>query len=569
MKKRPGKRNSEIDYWQSNTDLMTGLVLVLMLIIALLVLYLMQIPETSGLDEQGSNYNADETLGDSLAAWNGDDNDEDYGDDDGGGRGQEWSLTVTPTPTIEAEDDGGGSDEDEEDELYPYRNSGEEWNKAAVYATVVDEETGRAIRVNGLVFELYEEQIQGDGGALRFLNTYYPEKIEYKEYETTEDGSFYLPEKIEEGYYYFKQVTELEGYDLSENVAFEIDDIYDWPDPFIVSIPVSPSRNTIQIQVEDAETHEEITGGTFTVRAAEDIVTADETLRYQTDELADTVKLDENGEAVSKELYLGSYILSQEEIPRYYAAIKGSTEVEVQKKGLTEDTVISYSCEKTRISIQVLDELYTNQKVEGAEFVLTCESNPEFSQEGDTDQNGELVFTNLEKNTTYILQQTGAPEEYQYDEEAETIYVSSDGYIEGETELSLKRTNFIPRVQVEIQDHLLGTPVSDVSAALYQGEELLHTWTSKGEAEIFENLPGGTYSLKIGDREAVEVEITGEQAMESITIRVWTLQNVVLSVAGVLILLLGLVGVIRLIISRRKAGSNPSSNVKEEKTNEK
>lgn len=32
-------------------------------------------------------------------------------------------------------------------------------------------------------------------GALQILNTYYPEKISYREYETTEEGVFYLPEK--------------------------------------------------------------------------------------------------------------------------------------------------------------------------------------------------------------------------------------------------------------------------------------------------------------------------------------------------------------------------------------
>ena len=42
-------------------------------------------------------------------------------------------------------------------------------------------------------------------GALQILNTYYPEKISYREYETTEEGVFYLPEKNYQGDYFFRE----------------------------------------------------------------------------------------------------------------------------------------------------------------------------------------------------------------------------------------------------------------------------------------------------------------------------------------------------------------------------
>ena len=87
--KRNKKSHSEINYWQSNTDMMTGLVLILVLIILLLILYLMQIPEETQPDAyEGDSYALDEELGDTL---NGNDNgaygggDYDYDDNDGGG----------------------------------------------------------------------------------------------------------------------------------------------------------------------------------------------------------------------------------------------------------------------------------------------------------------------------------------------------------------------------------------------------------------------------------------------------------------------------------------------------
>ena len=134
---------------------------------------------------------------------------------------------------------------------------------------MIDGETGRAVRRAGIAFELYEEQIKGDGGAKRFLNTYYPEKIEYRSYATTEAGVFYLPEKIEQGHYYFKQITELAGYDPAETAYFDVDDSYDWPDPFVVSIEVFPSKNIIPVRLTDADTGEPIPDGTFRITAAE------------------------------------------------------------------------------------------------------------------------------------------------------------------------------------------------------------------------------------------------------------------------------------------------------------
>ena len=67
---------------------------------------------------------------------------------------------------------------------------------------------------------------------------------------------------------------------MAEAVQFDLDDIYDWPDPYVVSIEVSPSKNVIPITIEDMETHEPIQDGTFKVNAAEDIITADESVRY-------------------------------------------------------------------------------------------------------------------------------------------------------------------------------------------------------------------------------------------------------------------------------------------------
>ena len=71
--------------------------------------------------------------------------------------------------------------------------------------------------------------------------------------------------------------------------------MYDWPDPYVVQIRLSPCKNIIRIQMNDAETQLPVGGGTFRVIAAEDIVTKDGTVRYTQGQYADTIVCDENG----------------------------------------------------------------------------------------------------------------------------------------------------------------------------------------------------------------------------------------------------------------------------------
>lgn len=568
--RRKKRGHNEIDYWQSNTDLMSALVLVLLLIIMLLILYLMQIPENDQPDsEWGNNYHVDNELGDNSQGsyYHSDGGDEGGGGGTGGGQGEgDEDETETETETEEEGDEEGGGNggggsgtgigtDPEYKYEYPLpTQSGRKWNKAAVFATVVDEETGRAIREEGITFELYEEQIKGDGGALRFLNTYYPVKIEYRNYETTEEGVFYLPEKIEEGHYYFKQITELEGYDMAEAAHFDIDDIYDWPDPYVVSIEVSPSKNIIPITMEDGETHEPLSDGTFEIKAAEDIVTADKTTRYVKDETADTVTFDEEGHGESKELYLGRYSIVQEEIPQYYAGIKDITDVEVKKKDGSVPEAVKFSCEKTKISLKLTDNLYTNIKLEGAKFELECKSHPELSKTAETDENGEIVFTDLEKNSVYILKQISAPENYKFDDSGREIFVDETGWIEDATEISCDLTNYIPRVSISTKDMLLGKPVSDINMVLYDSKDKkISTWTTSGSEKVFENLPEGSYYVLVnGDKEKkYDFKASDEIEMQEVTATILTMQNIVILAVGGLVLLLGIFGTIKLLRKRK------------------
>ena len=547
MRKRK-RKTDEINYWQSNADLITGFAFVLLLIIMLLLLYLIQIPEYSlPYDQAGDSYNVDDLPGEA--------------DDDG--EHYDETQAVAWREGTDDDDDGGGSGDGEEETQpeeyeYPFPSSGgDDWGKAAVYATVIDGETERAVREAGITFELYEEQIQGDGGAKRFLNTYYPVKTEYRSFETTEDGVFYLPEKIEEGHYYFKQITELEGYDPAQSVYFDVDDTYDWPDPFVVSIEVFPSKNFIAVELEDADTHEPVGEGTFQISAEEDVLTSDGTVRFVKNEVADTVTVNEEGRGQSVELYLGNYVVSQKEPPRYYASIEEPVSVEVARKNGADPEPVRFLCEKTKISLHLTDELYTNIPLEGAEFALTCSGEPEFSRTAATDAQGRLLFTDLDGNKTYTLRQVSAPQNYKYTDSGTEIYVDASGRIEGQIQTQIELTNYISRVTVGITDALFRSPVSGTSMALYnESGEQIRIWTSSGAAETFENLPEGSYYVLLNGDEDQKYEFyfTEDAALQTAAVTIWTMQDTVAVLAGVAAVLLCFAVGVRIVRRKKPSG---------------
>ena len=140
---------------------------------------------------------------------------------------------------------GGGGDGDYDEEYIPTAGGGgmypDEGVKSAVYVELVDDETDRPIPEAGIRFELYRtDNTTLQEGSLQQLNTYYPEKITYREYATREDGTFYLPEKVWHGNYYFHELNAPEGYDAAPDTYFDITQLYDWPDPYVVQIRLSP-----------------------------------------------------------------------------------------------------------------------------------------------------------------------------------------------------------------------------------------------------------------------------------------------------------------------------------------
>lgn len=175
----------------------------------------------------------------------------------------------------------------------------------------VDSETGQTVR--GVT-----------GFKIKNLKT----NTESEVYYTDENGSLTLPDEITYGDYELTEVTPPNGYVLNTTpVSFGIDG--NTPE-VIIRLSDKPEKGKISVlkkgEIFSSVTEEDgkytpvyiekgLNGAEFEVTAAEDIYTADGTLRIKAGETADRIISGEDGTAESKELYPGKYLLREISAP--------------------------------------------------------------------------------------------------------------------------------------------------------------------------------------------------------------------------------------------------------------
>ena len=512
-RKRRQDPDAEYNFWQPATDMMSALVYVLLLIIALLGLYLLS--DYTGLEEPSSSSEEAASSGwhdDDYDGWHDGGADDDPGDGDGDGR---YDQQIIQTG---GGGGGGGYDED--------------GVKAAVFAELIDEETERRIQEAGVRFELYRtDTAHLINGSLQTLNTYYPEKISYREYETTGEGTFYLPEKIWQGSYYFRQLSEPEGYDAAADTYYDVDRMYDWPEPYIVQIRVAPCKNIIRLQMNDAETQQPVGGCTFRVIAAEDIITKDGTVRYTQGQQVDTITCDEAGYGESVELYLGKYTVQQQSSPNYYTTMQQDLDAEVEKKNGSDPELHKIDTEKTKILLNVTDEL-TSSALEGAVFTMTNRRTGT-TQTVATDGSGQIRLTDLDKSTTYLIREQQAPENYRPDDTDHTVIVAADGRIDGAGSTTLDITNRLLRVSISAVDTVLRSNTEGEQLSLYnEQDQLIRSWTSSDSGQLFTDLTEGSYYVVRGKADPANARkypftVQDTASTQNWTVPVFTLRSAV------------------------------------------
>ncbi len=533
MKLRKKQKSGDESYWKSFTDIMAGLLLVILLIMMLLLLYVTQIKK----EEHTEDYQYETQY----------DNDNDYNNNN---NSDHLADELYDRPPQDAGGGGGGTgvdDPGENENEGIYNDIGHD--KTAVFVTVVDEETGNAIKKAGILFELYADR--DAKGGLKTLHTYYPEKIEYKQYETTEDGTFYLPEKITNGWYSLHNLKAPKGYSFADDVNFEISESLDWSEPFMVKVPMSPSKGVIYVHDSDVDSGKNVVGTVYQVHAADDIVTLDGTVRFKKGEKVDEFTTGENGTGESAKLYYGEYTVTQKTPAAYYALSNTPLRVTLE---YTESEAQTYEVksQKTRAELTLLDD-YTNEPIAGAAFAVTGR------EDAVTDSDGKIALTDLEKDATYSMKLKDLPSPYRSTETEVSFTVDNDGRIDGDAVSKTDLTAYIIRLSASARDMLFGNDISTTIIRLYDAKDtLVKEWEGTGTPYEIEDLEPGTYTLEVGGRKSsgVSIDLKDSGGIQTVSTTYWTLWDTIAVIGAILLLSLIVMLIVTLIRRRGRKKDN-------------
>ena len=527
MRLRKKAKSGDESYWKSFTDIMAGLLMVILLVLMLLLLYMTQMNKDTHKYDHEYDYSQPYDIDD--------DRHEDRQDD---------KMYERPP-----QEGGGGGSGDGEDEPGSSNNKGEDndygHDKAAVFVTVVDEETGKAIKKAGITFQLHNDR--DAAGKAVTLNTYYPTKVAYKTFETTAEGSFFLPEKIPFGWYSLHNLKAPKGYSYAENANFEVTESRDWANPYQVIIPMSPSKSVIYLRTLDADTKKSVGGATYEVTAEEDITTLDGTVRVKAGTKVCDIKCDSSGKGASPKLYFGKYSVKQKTAAKYYATATKPMSVNLDYLE-SKDKVYDFLCSKTRYELTLADE-ETKEPIPSATFTVTEKG------EVKTDEKGRILLTDLEKKQSYTMTLTGLPEPYRAVTKEITFKVDENGLIDGKESSETEMTAYIIRLTVSVRDQLFGNELTSSEIRLYDANnEIVEEWTATGEKELFENLDPGTYTLEVdgnkSNRQSIELkDKPGKQVLDLIVWTFWDTAAIIGAIIGAALIIALITGLIR---SRKK-----------------
>lgn len=317
---------------------------------------------------------------------------------------------------------------------------------APIQVQKVDETTGKVIQAAGAKFQV----LDADKNPVKMTVSHYPSLVETDTFETDGNGMFVLPEKLEYGMYYLHEVEAPEGYLLGgEDIPFTVDEEYQWGEPLVVEYADAPAMGRIELVKTDSETGDPLKGAEFTVTAAEDIVTGDGTLRAAAGEVVDTLVTDQDGRAVTKDLYLGKYTLTETKQPAGYVLPEKSFDVELVYKDQHTSVVTEELEAENEPTTLIIDKKAagSEERLEGVTFVVWNKDKEDpvdpgmtYKEMYVTDEDGRIQLPYLEPGN-YCVKEVESVPGYAYDDTVYEFTVDGSGKINGEGTYTLTVEN--------------------------------------------------------------------------------------------------------------------------------
>ncbi|MEB2642008.1 SpaA isopeptide-forming pilin-related protein [Bacillus sp. DAG6] len=233
--------------------------------------------------------------------------------------------------------------------------------------------------------------------------------------------------------------------------------------------------------------------------------------------VVETIVTDDKGEALSKQLPVGSYTLKEVEAPKGYELSSSSVSVDVEaNKVVTVDVVNKKISEKVtgQFEIVKVDAEDKTKVLSDAEFEVYKDGKKVDTLR--TDKTGKVVSQKLEPGK-YTLKETKAPQGYKLLKEEIEVVVEANKLVE----VQIENAKELGSLQVIKKDAESGTVLAGAEFKLKNeaGQVVGEAKTTNKEGVVkFENLVPGKYTLE--ERKAPE----GYKALE-VTVEVNVVAN--------------------------------------------
>lgn len=361
----------------------------------------------------------------------------------------------------------------------------------------VDESTGKVIPAAGTTFQLLnanKEVIE--------VTTHYPSEVTTDRFTTDENGQFVFPEMLRYGTYYLRELQAPEGYLLNgEDLQFTVTDEAGWDNPLVIKFSDENAMGQIELSKFEEGYTQQLKGAVFEIRAAEDIVTPDGTIRLKKGELADTLTTTGEGPVLSKELYLGKYTLKETRQPDGFVLSDKEYPVTLEYKDqltpVVTESVTAYN-KATTLRIEKYRKGEADVSLSGVKFQVWNEKTPDDKQVYATDSEGTITIKYLFPDSVYCIQEIETLPGYVLDDTIYKVTVDKDGYVEGEQLYTLKLENDYTKYDITKSDLTTGQEVPGAQMEVREKEtgDVIDSWTSTKEPHrITDLVVGKTYVL--------------------------------------------------------------------------
>ena len=414
-----------------------------------------------------------------------------------------------------------------------YQDQHGEWIQLAK----IDQDSGKPVLRAGAEIQILKDDKKT---IVEFKDSTNHKKI--STFVTNEEGMAYLPQRLEIGTYYLKELKAPYGYVLNKDlVEFKVDTANSWDQLITWQMKDQEVKGVLKITKYDAETKEKIAGAKFGVYADEKIISGDGTVQAEKGDLVDTVVIGSDGIGTSRKLYLGKYHAAEIEAPEGYTLDPTEIPFEFTYKDQYTPVITvekDATNKPTRLNLlkfeQPVDkdgewsDAEPTKRLKGITFTFTRigGEEPDRNRAGEvfsggslvTDEGGNILVKYIESGI-YAVQEAATIPGYVLDDTVSYFTVDGDGYIflsdekgnmlDGQKKsgtAELQREDQYTRwdfSKVDMNGQELKGAVMQIfdaegNIASYtddNGQSALATWVSDGTPHRICRLPLGNYTL--------------------------------------------------------------------------